>query len=178
MSRLSNLYAGVFAVAFLLALAAPVLADDVNGTIRSVNGEKNEIVLKGIVSDTTYQLAKGAWVVLDGRRCKVTDLKEGDRAQVNYEKKGNDMIASGARCLRKSSETSGTVRFVIADKNELVLKGALKDTPYFMDKDVTIYIDQKQRNFTDLKEGDVVSLTYEQRGDQFMVSEIRVTKRK
>jgi len=177
MFRQSKFFVGVLAVAFLLSLTTQAVADDARGTVRSVNAEKNQIVLKGIVSDTTYNLTKEAWVVLDGRRCKLTELKDGDRAQISYDKKNNEMIAYGARCLRTASETTGTVRFVITDKNELVLKGVVKDTAYFMEKDVKIYIDTKERNFSDLREGDEVGLTYVQRDDRLMVNEVRVTKR-
>jgi len=177
MLQRSKLFVSVFAATLLLALAAPVFADETNGTVKATFPDRNEIVLKGILGDTTYQLTKEAWVILDGRKCKLADVKEGDRAHISYDKKENKMIAHGARCLRKASETTGTVRFVIGDKNQLVLKGVLKDTAYFMEKDVKIYIGTKEHNFSDLKEGDQVALTYETRDNQPMVSDIRVTNR-
>jgi len=178
MKQVSKFFAGVLSVALMLGLALPVLADEAKGTVRTVHGDKNDIVIKGIVNDTTYYLDKGAWVILDGRKSKLTDLREGDKAAITYEKRGENLVSFGVRAWRNASETHGTVRHVIADKNQLVLKGVVKDTTYFLDKDATVYLNQKISNFSDLRDGDDVHVTYEKRGDELHVSEIRAVRNK
>jgi len=178
MTRLPKLCLGVLALLF--TLAGPALADDTKGTVRSVNGERNEVVLKGVVNDATYPLRKDAWVILDGRKVKVTELKEGDRAQISYEKVGNDNVAFGVRVLRNASEAHGTIRHVIADKNQIVLKGLVKDTTYNMDKGAKVYINLKDHNLSDLRENDDVYVTYLRGGpnnDVYTVTEIRCVRK-
>jgi hypothetical protein len=177
MTRLSNYFAGALVAALMFALATPSFADTVTGTVRSVNTDRNEIVLKGVLKDTTYQLDKNPWIVLDGRKCKLTDLREGDKATVEYTEKGGNMIASSARVLRNASETSGITRFVIADKMQIVLKGVVKDTPYQLVKNATILFNGKEGKFSDLREGDQITLTYERSGDQFVAHDVRVLRK-
>jgi len=177
MIRLTNYFAGALVAALMFVLATPSFADTVTGTVRSVNADRNEIVLKGVLKDTTYNLAKNPWIVLDGRKCKLADLREGDKATIEYTEKGGNMNASSARALRSASETNGTIRFVIADKMEIVLKGIVKDTAYHLDKNATILFNGKEGNFSDLREGDQVTLTYERSGDRFVVHDVRVLRK-
>lgn len=174
MIRVPQLVEGALAVTLLLGLAIPVWAEEATGTIRTVHSDKNEVVVKGIVKDSTYRLNRDSWVTLDGRKSKLTDLQEGDRAHIFYEKgEGDKVIVNGVRVIRKASETSGTIKNVIADKNEIILKGVVKDSTYHIDKDATVWINNKERTLTDLREGDTVYLTYETRNEQYFVSEAR-----
>jgi len=177
MIRLPKTVTGVFAVAVTLGLATPVFADLTTGTIRSVNTERNEIVLKGILKDTTYPLIKSPYIILDGRKAQLKDLRPDDRATVDYQKKGDQVTCFSLRVLRNSSETNGTIRFVIADKNEVVLKGVLKDTVYHLDKNIMVRLNNKECNFSDLREGDDVTLTYQKTGDRLITNEIRATRK-
>jgi Cu/Ag efflux protein CusF len=177
MIRLSRISLGVIAFAVLLAMPRLVLAEDTKGTVRSINADKNEVVLKGLLKDTTYGLNKDGNVFLDGRKGKIADLREGDRAHIIWNKQGEQMMASEVRCLRKASETTGTVRSVAADKQEFVLKGVIKDTTYRMEKDGNVLVDGRAGALADLKEGDNVIVTYETRGSDLMVSEVRITRR-
>jgi len=178
MTRLPKLCLGVLAL--FLTVAGPALADDTKGTVRSVNGERNEIVLKGVVNDATYPLRKDAWVILDGRKVKLTDLKEGDRAQLSYEKVGSDNVAFGVRVLRNAAETHGTLRNTNSQQNQIVLKGLVKDTAYNLDKNTKIYINLKEANVSDLRDNDDVYVTYLRGGannDVFTVTEIRCVRK-
>jgi len=178
MIRLPKCLTALLALGLLASLAAPVRAEEFSkGTVKTVDAGRNEIILKGVLSDSVFHLEKGAWVVIDGRKGKLTDLKEGDKVTVEYNKKDKDMIASAVRCLRNASETNGTVRFIIADKNQIVLRGVVKDTAYTLDKDAKIYLNRQERNLSDLRENDEVFLTYEQRGDQLMVSDVRARRK-
>jgi len=173
MIRLPQLFVGALALVLLMSLATPVLADETSGTVRGVNVETNEIALKGVLKDTTYRLNKDAWVTIDGRKAKLADVKEGDRARISFENKPGALMASWAQCLRNAQQTTGTVKHVIADKNEIVLKGVLKDTTYYMEKNPAIYINNKESNLSDLREGDQVTLTYLNQDNRSVVTEIR-----
>jgi tRNA G26 N,N-dimethylase Trm1 len=171
MVRLPQFLVGMLMLALVFGLATPAFADSVNGTVRSTNPDRNEVTLKGIVKDTTYIMDKTAWVVLDGTRV----LKEGDKAHIDYNKINDTLVATGVRALRNASETNGTVKFVISDKNELVLKGTVKDSVYHLEKNTNVYIGAKQGKLADVREGDEVAVTYTSRDGQYFTNEIRVT---
>jgi len=177
MMHLPKYFVGALAMALLFALARPASAEEAKGTVKMVNADKNEVVLKGLLKDTTYNVAKDAVVILDGRKCSLASLNEGDRAAIAYLKDGERLVASEVRCLRKADEAQGTIKSVTTEKNEIVLKGTFKDTSYFLDKDTTVWINGKAGTLSDLHVGDVVTLTAEKRGDQLMVSEVRCTRK-
>jgi len=178
MVRLPNCCAGVLAVALLLCLSKPVWADETKGTVRAVNVEKHELVVKGVASDTTYHLTKEAWVILDGRRVKLQDLKEGDKVTMNTRKENNQYIAAGVRAFRIATSTTGTISTVNTTNNVLVLKGTVKDTTYIVDKNVAVYMNGKQCNFSDLRPDDSVDITYfRNEGDQLAITEIRASRK-
>jgi Cu/Ag efflux protein CusF len=166
------------AVAFVLGLAGVVSAEETKGTIRAVNPDKGEIVVKGILSDSTYELNKDARLCLDGKKAKVGDLHEGDHVTIEFLKAGDNRLrAAEVRALRKATETTGTVRGAMSEKNQLILKGILKDTTYQMEKDAMVWINGKEGKLADLREGDQVRITYEQRGDQLMAAEVTLMRK-
>jgi len=167
----------MFTFALVLGLTGSVRADEVKGTVRSVFPDRNELVLKGVLKDTGYVVSKDAWISLDGRKCKLADLKEGDKVTMDWGKQGATLITTGIRGFRNASQTTGTVRYVIADKNELVLKGVVKDSVYHLDKNIMITLNGKAANFSDLREGDSVDITYLQNGDRLTTTEIRASRK-
>lgn len=164
-------------VAVVLGVTAFIQADETKGTIKSVDANRREISVKGTIETTTYDLSKDATVWLDGVRCKLTDLKPDDRAVIDYEKKGNQMIATMVRGLRKCQETTGTVADVFGDKREVTLKGTIKNTTYELAKGGTVFADGKMANLSDIHKGDTVLITYEQRGDRYVANDMTVLKR-
>jgi predicted ribosome-associated RNA-binding protein Tma20 len=169
----------VGALVLLVSFAVNVRAEDrTNGTIKSADTTRNEVVLKGIVKDTVYELDKGAQVWLNGLRSKLGDLKADDRAVVTYEKKGDHLMARDVRALRNAKETTGTVKTTFADRKEITLKGLVKDTTYELNPGATVWADGKKATLADIREGDQVLVTYEQRGDRLMANDVSITKRK
>ena len=178
MMRLTRLAAGCFAVAILLTLNGYAAAEETKGTIKTVDTARNEVVLKGVVKNTTYELNKDTAVSLDGRKAKLSDLKEGDKCAIIYEKKGEHLVASEVRGLRNAEEVIGDVRGTFADKNEVTLKGVVKDTTYELEKDCVVWLSaEKKGGLADLREGDRVMLTFQTRGDHRMVAEVRILKK-
>jgi len=173
MVRLPQFCVAMLALALTVGLTTPVHADEAKGTIRTVKADKGEFVIKGVLNDTTYELAKGTIVFLDGKKSKLEDIQEGDRAVVLYSKVGDRMQATEVRCTRKATETTGTVRSVASDRNELIIKGVVKDSHYKLEKGATVWINGKMGQLADLREGDNVILTYETRGNDMILYDVR-----
>jgi len=163
-------------VALIVGTSGVLSADEAKGTIKSVG--KQEVVLKGLVKDTLYELNKDAMVWLDGLRCKLSDLSADDKAVVVYEKRGDHMMASSVRGLRKAQETTGTINDVFNDKREVTLKGTIKNTTYELNKSGTVWINGKKSALNDIRAGDEVLVTYEQRGDRYVANDVTVLRRK
>jgi Cu/Ag efflux protein CusF len=162
----------------LLGLAFTASADEDKGTVKSVFLDKNEIVLKGILSDTTYDINKDAKVCLDGRKAKLADLKEGDKVAIDFEKTGDRRKSGEVRALRKATEATGAVRGVNAEKNMLIHRGVLKDANKHHEKDASVWINGKAGELADLREGDQVAVVYEERENMNHATEIRLTRKK
>jgi len=176
MFRLSNVRQALVLV-LVLALAGAVSASDTKGTVRTVKTDKNEIVVKGILNDTTYELTKDARVCLDGKKVKLGELRDGDHVMIEYQKTGDRFIADEVRALRKASETTGTVRSTASDRNHITLKGLVKDSTYQLENGAMVWVNGKHGSLADLREGAHVRVTYEQRGDQLMASEVTLLRK-
>ena len=102
MNRVPKWFLLVLALVFLLGLAAPVLADEAKGKIKSVDADKSQFVVTDKDGkDWTFKMDDNAKIRLNDKDSKLNDLKEGDEVTVTYEKKGDQMIASEVRCERK-----------------------------------------------------------------------------
>jgi len=166
-------------LALLLGVAVYGRAQEAaSGKIKTVDTTRNEVVFKGVIKDTVYELNKDAQVWLDGKRSKLADLKTDDRAAVTYEKKGEHLMARTVRALRNAQETTGTVKSTFMDRKEVTLKGVVKDTTYELDKGATVWADGKQGTLKDIREGDQVLITYVQRGEHLFALDVSITKRK
>ena len=166
-----------FPVAFALTMAGGGTTEVTTGTIRTVDSSRNVVVLKGLVKDSAYSLTTDTWIFLDGVKAKLGDLRESDKAAVVYSQKGESMIAKEVRGLRNAEETTGTVRDVFKDKNEITLKGLVKDTTYELTKDATIWLNGKKASLSDLRAGDEVMITHQKRGDHNMAADVRIYRK-
>jgi Cu/Ag efflux protein CusF len=171
MMRPSKVLVGLGLFAFL-AVVGYVSADETKGTVKSVDAGRNEVVLKGTIKDTIYELKRDANVFLDGVKANLTDLKEGDKAQITFEKRGEHNEAIYVRALRKCEETTAKIHEIANGKNEITLKGTVKNTTYELGSNASVWIGNKKMALTDLKVGDEVRVTYEKRGDRFFATEV------
>jgi Cu/Ag efflux protein CusF len=177
MTRSNKLWLGLLSGLVIVSMQTRASADETKGTIKSVDIKRHEVVMKGLVKDSLYELKKDAWIAIDGVKAKLEDFKEGDRAVVSYVTSGERMIASEVRGLRNAQEAKGTVKGTFAEKRELTLKGVVKDSTYELNKDATIVINGKASQLTDLREGDEVMVTYVERGDRMMANEVRASRK-
>jgi hypothetical protein len=167
------------AIAFtVLAASARAQDEGTSGKVKSVDAGRNEMILKGITSDTTLEVAKDATIWLDGKHCKLADFKADDRVAVRYKKDGNRMIASYIRGLRNKDEVTGSIRELSEQKKQLIIKGLVKDTTYELTNDATIWVNGKKSTLADLKAGDEARITYARQGDQGLIANDVVVFRK
>jgi hypothetical protein len=93
---------GLLAVVFLLSLSVTAFAAEAKGKIKSVDPDKHQFVLTDSNGkDWTMTAAKDAKVVINDKEGKLGDLKNGDEADVTYEKKGDDLLVSAIKVTRK-----------------------------------------------------------------------------
>jgi ABC-type Fe3+-hydroxamate transport system substrate-binding protein len=101
MKRLPTWFVIVLALAFLVALAAPALAADAKGKIKTITADKNEFVITDADGkDLTFTLDPTAKVTLADKDVKLGDLKVGAEVDVKYDKKGDAMIAKEVKCKK------------------------------------------------------------------------------
>jgi Cu/Ag efflux protein CusF len=102
---MSRLALAIVAMWCLLSLVGPLQAkesDEVTGKVKSVNGDKNELVVTDKDGkDFTFHLADNAKVKIGDKESKLSDLKEGDELRVKYERKGDRFVASEIRLEKK-----------------------------------------------------------------------------
>ena len=80
-------------ITLLLPTAALAEVNRSNGEIASIDLKENSIVVTSNdccgeghrVSDTTYALKPTTKIEIDGKSAKLSDLKSGDRVQIDYE---------------------------------------------------------------------------------------------
>lgn len=177
MTRSNKLWLGLLSGVLIVSMQSRASADETKGTIKTIDVKRNEVVMKGLVKDSLYELKNDAWIAIDGVKAKIEDFKEGDKAVISYVASGDRMIASEIRGLRTAQETKGKVKGTFAEKREVTLKGIVKDSTYELAKDATVVVNGKASQLTDLREDDEVMVTYVQRGDRMMANEVRATRR-
>jgi len=102
MMRLSILSIGLVALVLALFLAAPALAADTSGKIKTVTADKSEFVLTDSNNkDWTFHMNKDGKVFINDKEGKLSDLQAGDEVKITYEKDGDKLNASEVRCTRK-----------------------------------------------------------------------------
>jgi hypothetical protein len=86
----------------VLVIAAPALAAETKGKIKSVNADKNEFVLTDEnAKDWTFELAKDGKVQVNAKAGKLSEIRVGDEVAITYEKKGEKLMATEVRATRK-----------------------------------------------------------------------------
>ena len=73
-----------------------------------------------------------------------------------------------------AEEAQGKIKIVIAEGSEFVItNGDGADVSFKLAADGKVFIDGKQASLSDLKEQDEVKVTWEEKDDQKMASEVR-----
>jgi Cu/Ag efflux protein CusF len=102
MLRVSKVSLGLLVAVLLLVLAAPVWAADAKGKIKSVDPDKQEVVITdNDAKNWTFHLDKDAKVFLNDKEAKLADVQPGDAVAITYEKAGDKLMASVIRATKK-----------------------------------------------------------------------------
>jgi Cu/Ag efflux protein CusF len=102
MIRLPKLYSiGVLALALLLMMSAPVLADTARGTVLGMSMEDQEIT---IVTDQgevlTLHYPSDVSVFVNSEERTYWDLEIGDEVTINFNRQEEDLVVTAIRCAR------------------------------------------------------------------------------
>lgn len=101
MRRLPNWVVFVFALVLLAGLAAPALANEIRGTVVSVQPEKNRLAITDDGSnELTFVVTETTRVMLNETESELADLMPNDEAIVRYNTFLFTLIAEEVRCAR------------------------------------------------------------------------------
>jgi len=92
---------GLLVLMFLVGLAVPILAEEAQGRIATVNPEKNQVVLTESLKNWTFLLSKDGRVLLNDQESRLSELRPGDNATVTFTRQGEQLRASSVRAVRK-----------------------------------------------------------------------------
>jgi Cu/Ag efflux protein CusF len=102
MIRLPKWFLMALAMILFVALATPVLAEEVKGKIKSITADKKEFTVTDNDGKTVeFVLTDDGKVKLGDKDGKLSDLKEGDEVTITYEKKDGKMMVSEIKCKRE-----------------------------------------------------------------------------
>jgi len=89
------------ALAILVGLAIPALADEAHGNVMAVHMDKHQIVVMDSTARAkTFELAKDCMVLINNQPAQLTDLKTGDAVSVIFERQEEMLTAHEVRCNR------------------------------------------------------------------------------
>lgn len=75
----------VFALVLLIGLAAPARADEVRGTIMTVDSGPNQLIMQDTEgNELTFCLGEMTRVFIDDTEAELADLRDGDEVTVTY----------------------------------------------------------------------------------------------
>jgi hypothetical protein len=90
---LRTLFAGIATVAVAFWASAPVMAEDKDnthmGTVVKAEDGKLTMTMKGEEQEHSHAVATDAKLTLEGKECKLEDLKKGYQITVTTEKRGD-----------------------------------------------------------------------------------------
>jgi hypothetical protein len=104
LSRISRVALGAVAVALVLCTSVEAAAALKSGKIKSVDAEKNTMVVTVEEKDHTFTIGETADISLDGKKAKAADLKAGHKVTVTFTESEDKMVASKIVATSKKDE--------------------------------------------------------------------------
>lgn len=146
------------AVAFVAEDAKEVTTD---GTVVTLSSSELVLKCKKDSKESTHAIGAGAKMTLDGKDCKVADLKPGTKVRVTTstaDKKAVTNIEGISKNELFANTHDGT--FVSATSTKLVMTGADgKEHSHSITDDTTVTCDKKDCKASDLKAGTKIRVT-------------------
>jgi Cu/Ag efflux protein CusF len=101
MKRAPTLILMLLAVALVLGLALPALAEEAKGKIKTLEPDKSTFtILDSANKDLTFTHDKDGKVFINDKESKLADLQVGDQVTVTYKKDGDKMLCTEVRAKR------------------------------------------------------------------------------
>jgi Cu/Ag efflux protein CusF len=101
MNRTPKMYLlGTLALALLMMLTPLLLANDITGTVVSVNGDNKEFAMVHELEEMNFRLDAYAKVLINGKEANLSDLQSGDEVAVTFELREDERVAMTVRCTR------------------------------------------------------------------------------
>src|SRR5438128_4300590 len=84
------------------------------------------------------------------------------------------VVLLGLTNASSAKEAKGTIEKVSADKKELIVKDADgKELTFIMDEDAKIQLNDKDSKLNELKKGDEITVTYEEKDGKLIASKVQ-----
>jgi ribosomal 50S subunit-recycling heat shock protein len=183
--------AAILALVMLVLVAAPVLALEAKGKVKSIDTTKNELcVTTDDNKELVFRFRDNVKVRLDNREQKLSDLKVNDTVTVNYTGEGENLRVSDIVARRnggngagekgeKATEAKGKIKSIEKDGMAFTMTtNDNKELKFKFDKDAKVRLnDQANKRLSDLKVGDEITVDYRRDGETLIVREIRATRK-
>lgn len=93
---------GVLALALLFLMTVPVLANDVRGTVTTVNPDDQTFTISDEGgNELNFRLELTGQVFINDKEAQLADLQAGDEITVSYNIQDEDMVADVVRAKRE-----------------------------------------------------------------------------
>jgi hypothetical protein len=181
MNRLLKALVALSALAFLLALAGPLMAaDTTKGTVKSVSADKKEFVMTDENGkDWTFKEGNKFDVIINAKATTLDHLKPGEKVYITYDKEGTRLVASEVtvRAMGEAAglTANGKIKSVDTTNNEFVLtdKNGKEWTFHVNDATKVMASNSKAAKLSNLKAGDQVRVHYMKKGSDMWASDVR-----
>lgn len=194
MMRLPLWLLGVLALALLIGLATPVLADDkpgqanqntqaqkdqtkqamdtARGEITKVMADQHRFTLKADNGrEWTFRVGQNDKIRVNDKETSLADLKTGEQITVHFRLQARDINTGDA--TKTQDLAQGQITQVQADQNQFVLKDRQgKDWTFRLAPGAMVRLNDKDTKLADLKTGDNATIVYQKQNDQFQAREV------
>src|SRR5262249_39516811 len=150
MIQLPKWLLGILALALVVGLSTPVLAEEksqttetAKGKIQKISADQNQLVLRDARgNDWGFHIGRGAKVRLNDKDVTLAELKEGDEVTVNYRLMAQDINADLGK--QATDIATGRIQKVMADQNQFILRDRNnRDWTFQLNPDAKVRLNDK-----------------------------------
>jgi ribosomal 50S subunit-recycling heat shock protein len=175
--------AAILAVVMLVLVAAPALAIEAKGKVKSIDTANNELCITTTDDkELKFRFKENIRVKLNDSNQKLSDLKVGDSITVNYTGEGDTLRVSDIVARRNGAagalEAKGKIKSVDSDGTGFIMTtDEKKELKFRFDKNAKVRLNDKAGKVSDLKVNDEVVVDYMRDGENLVVRDIRATRK-
>jgi|GEM_PF-2140831 len=135
---------------------------EMGGVVKSVDTKANKLVverkMKNKVEDMTFTVNNDTQIKSGDKSLALKDIKAGDKVGVEYNKQGNQMVAT--EILVGVLRQQGVVQTIDTQANRLILNAQGQTMTFTLAPDIKIMHGKTPGAITDIKPGDKVRVLY------------------